>query len=105
PNMTYVVTPDPIDPSPDLDYRHEFTTDDQGRVIEARTENLAFGEAIRSKSVQQRIGKIGGPGYEGGHLFAKWFGGGPEAINLVPMHWKLNRGAGESWGNLEGMWA
>ena len=105
PNMTYVVTPDVNNPVDGFDYRHEFTTDDQGRVVGAQTDNLAFGEATRSGSIQGRIGKVGGEGFEGGHLFAKWFGGGPESLNLVPMHWELNRGTGPSYKALEGRWA
>jgi len=67
----------------------------------AEFDDLQLGDADRSESVQKRIGKEGGVGYEGGHLLANMFGGGGEKINIVPMLKDVNRGADKSFGNLE----
>lgn len=92
---------DLIEPQPDTTYvigdEHVFITDDQGRTVEAHATDLAFGEADRSESIQQRIGDEGGDGYDGGHLIANQFGGGPEDINLVPMLEEVNRGSGDTF--------
>ncbi|MCL2419158.1 MAG: DNA/RNA non-specific endonuclease, partial [Conexibacteraceae bacterium] len=78
--------------------------DGLGRPDDVHAEQLTLGNADRSPSVQSRIGDQGGPGYEGGHLVANMFGGGPEDHNLVPMLQSVNRGSGSSFGNLEGHW-
>ncbi|GAB11465.1 hypothetical protein GOARA_070_00040 [Gordonia araii NBRC 100433] len=68
------------------------------------TDALALGDASRSESIQQRIGDQGGDGYDGGHTFANFAGGGPESINLFAMLESVNRGGGDSFYNLEGKW-
>ncbi|MEU4384964.1 DNA/RNA non-specific endonuclease [Promicromonospora sp. NPDC023805] len=86
---------DLMHPQPDVTYvvnDHVFVTDHAGRTIEAYTDDLQFGDADRSKSIQSRIGNIGGDEYDGGHLLANMFAGGPEDINLVPMLSDLNQG-------------
>ena len=104
PNTTYVVHPDVTAPVDDRSYAHVFETDSSGRTVHAHTDNLAQGNADRSESVQSRVGREGGEGYEGGHLFGNYFGGGGEDANLVAMLRDLNRGAGESFFNLENHW-
>jgi hypothetical protein len=74
---------------------HVFTTDSQGRTIVAETQNYHPANADRSESIQQRIGDIGGPGFDGGHLMANSVGGGMEDVNVVPMSAKANRAGGE----------
>jgi hypothetical protein len=55
----------------------------------------AEGNADRSESVQSRIGREGGPDFEGGHLPSNNMGGG-ESINIVAMLEKMNRGPDHS---------
>ncbi|MGY4644987.1 DNA/RNA non-specific endonuclease [Cellulomonas sp. URHB0016] len=54
--------------------------------------------------MQTRIGGEGGVGYDGGHLFAKMFGGGGEDINIVPMLDEVNRAGTGSFYELEQQW-
>ena len=105
PEATYVVHPT-IDGEIVGDQTHVFTTDKHGRTVEAHA-RLHRGEAFRHDS-QTQVGKDASKEvkdetepYEGGHLLAKMFGGGPEKINMVGMLRSVNRGAGDSFGNLE----
>lgn len=90
PNVTYVVNGNQV-----------FITDDLGRTAEMHVEGLRLEDADRSRSVQSRVGHMGGEGYEGGHLNANSTGGGGEIVNTVPMLEGLNRGSGNSYFNLE----
>ncbi|MBE1877067.1 DNA/RNA non-specific endonuclease [Myceligenerans pegani] len=96
---------DLMEPQPDVTYvvgdEHVFVTDDAARTVAVHVEDLQLGEADRSESVQQRIGDLGGDGYDGGHLVGNAFGGGPEDLNLVPMLEEVNRGAGDTYYALE----
>ncbi|MBL0888884.1 hypothetical protein HGK34_21855 [Myceligenerans sp. I2] len=88
---------DLMNPQPDVTYvvnDHVFVTDHAGRAIEAYADDLQLGDADRSESIQSRIGNMGGDEYDGGHLLANMFAGGPEDINLVPMLSDLNQGNG-----------
>ncbi|WP_318279218.1 DNA/RNA non-specific endonuclease, partial [Agrococcus baldri] len=105
PDATYVIRPDVENPIPGANHEHVLTTDAEGRVVQAHTDDLAFGNADRSESVQSRVGDEGGTGYDGGHLFGNQFGGGGEYGNLVAMLESVNRGAGDSFFNLENHWA
>jgi len=100
-NLNY----DLMQPAADTTYvvggKHVYVTDHASRTVLAEFDDLQLGDADRSESVQKRIGKEGGVGYEGGHLLANMFGGGGEKINTVPMLQEVNRGAGNSFGNLE----
>lgn len=100
-NLNY----DLMQPAADTTYvvggKHVYVTDHASRTVLAEFDDLQLGDADRSESVQKRIGKEGGVGYEGGHLLANMFGGGGEQINIVPMLQEVNRGAGHSLGNLE----
>ncbi len=104
PDTTYVVHPDIINPVDGASHAHVFQTDAEGRSILAHTDQLALGVADRSESIQSRVGDYGGDGYDGGHIFANGFGGGGEDGNIVAMIKRLNRGAGESYFNLENGW-
>lgn len=104
PDATYVVHPVVTNPQPGVNYAHVFETDELARTKTAYTENLSPGTAHRSPSIQDRIGDLGGDGFEGGHIFGKAFGGGPEDVNMTPMMENLNRGPGQSYGNLESEW-
>nr|WP_249361985.1 DNA/RNA non-specific endonuclease [Gordonia araii] len=104
PDTTYVVHPDVTNPIPGVSHAHVFETDHLGRVVFAHTDALVLGDASRSESIQQRIGDQGGDGYDGGHTFANFAGGGPESINLFAMLESVNRGSGDSFYNLEGKW-
>ncbi|MFZ4842301.1 DNA/RNA non-specific endonuclease [Mycetocola saprophilus] len=101
PDATYVVHPVVTNPQPGVNYAHVFETDELARTKTAYTENLAEGDAYRSPSMQRRIGDLGGDGYEGGHIFGRSFGGGPEDINMVAMTEKMNRGGGDTFFNFE----
>ena len=100
-NLNY----DLMQPAADTTYvvggKHVYVTDHASRTVLAEFDDLQLGDADRSESVQKRIGKEGGVGYEGGHLLANMFGGGGEKINIVPMLKDVNRGADKSFGNLE----
>lgn len=104
PNATYVIHPTVHNPADGASNAHVYQTDNLGRVTYAHTERLARGDAYRSKSVTASVGKLGGEGYEGGHIFGQAFGGGTERGVLDPMLTAVNRGTGESYGNLEGYW-
>jgi hypothetical protein len=104
PNTTYVVHPYVHNPVDGQSHAHVFQTDSQGRTVLAHTDQLALGPADRSKSVQSRVGDEGGDGYDGGHLFGNGFGGGGEYANTVAMLRDINRGAGDSFYNLENQW-
>lgn len=105
PNVTYVVTPLVRDPVPGVDYSHTFVTDHLGRTVLAETDALSLGDATRSRSVQSRIGGLGGDGYDGGHLFGYQFGGGAESSNLVAMLRSVNQFGPGSFYELESRWA
>jgi hypothetical protein len=106
PDTTYVVHPQTNGASGS--YTHVFQTDSAGRTVAATTDDLQRGVADRSPSVQQRIGSVGtelhGQPYEGGHLLANMFGGGPETTNLVAMLEAVNRGKEPSFTSLERQW-
>ena len=104
PNTTYVVHPDVVNPVDGASHAHVFQTDDAGRTVLAHTDQLALGHADRSESVQSRVGSEGGDGYDGGHLFGNDFGGGGEYANMAAMLRDVNRGAGNSFYNLENEW-
>lgn len=104
PNTTYVVHPDVKDPVEGVSHAHVFQTVAQGRTVLAHTDQLSLGDADRSESVQSRVGDEGGDGYDGGHLFGNGYGGGGEYGNMVAMLRDLNRGAGDSFYNLENHW-
>ena len=75
-----------------------------GRTAAVHNDELAFGDAYRSGSIQSRIGDLDGPGYDGGHLRANVFGGGTDNISMVAMLKGINRGSGNSYFNLENSW-
>lgn len=49
--------------------------------------------AIRNSYQQGKVGRLGGPGFEGAHASASVVGGPGERINLFAAHWTVNRGA------------
>ncbi|RZU64141.1 DNA/RNA non-specific endonuclease [Microterricola gilva] len=93
-----------MNPVDGANHAHVFQTDAEGRTVLAHTDQLSLGDADRSASVQSRVGHEGGDGYEGGHLFGNGYGGGGEYTNTVAMLRDLNRGAGDSFFNLENQW-
>jgi filamentous hemagglutinin len=73
-----------------LDNGHAYMTDALGRVTKA--EGLLDVSKVDRNVYQQLIaGKVGGEGYEGGHLIATLFGGAGEKINLIPQLATVNR--------------
>ncbi|MGY4644990.1 DNA/RNA non-specific endonuclease [Cellulomonas sp. URHB0016] len=106
PEVTYVVHPHTEGGSGT--YTHVFRMDEAGRTVAASTDDLQRGLADRSPSIQQRVGSVGtaqyGIPYEGGHLLANMFGGGPESANLVAMMESVNRGKAPSFSSLERLW-
>lgn len=104
PDTTYVVRPDVTNPIGGVDHTHVFVTDGEGRTILAHTDGLSLGDADRAESVQARVGREGGEGFEGGHLFGNSFAGGGEYINHSAMLREINRGAGDSFFGLENQW-
>ena len=73
---------------------HSYVTDAAGRVTRAdATLDLAkLGSGDRNVYQQVVSGRIGGEGYDGGHLIGTLFGGAGERINLVPQLSSVNRG-------------
>ena len=56
----------------------------------------------RNTYQQIMAGKIGGEGYDGGHLLATLFGGAGEKVNLIPQLSAVNRG---EFREMERTWA
>ncbi|GCD19302.1 hypothetical protein CTKZ_08640 [Cellulomonas algicola] len=83
---------------------HVFEIGLDGRTEVAYTDDLALGAADRSESVQTRVGAEGGPGYDGGHLYANMYGGGGEYVNIVAMLERVNRSGPGSFYELEQQW-
>jgi DNA/RNA non-specific endonuclease len=74
-----------------LDNGHAYMTDALGRVTKA--EGVLDLKRLDPNAYQQLMaGKLGGEGYDGGHLIAKLFGGAGEKINLIPQLSSVNRG-------------
>ncbi len=74
-----------------LDNGHAYMTDALGRVSKAEG-LLDVSKMDRNAYQQLMAGKVGGEGYEGGHLIATLFGGAGEKINLIPQLTSVNRG-------------
>jgi hypothetical protein len=104
PNAIYVVHPDIPNPIDGVSHAHLFRTDELGGVDMIHTDALARGNADRSAWTQSQVGALGGDGVEGAHMLANFAGGGSEYVNLAPMITALNRGSGDSYFNLEGLW-
>ncbi|WP_415855653.1 DNA/RNA non-specific endonuclease [Sinomonas sp. G460-2] len=103
-NVTYVIHPR-VDAQLDgVSHAHVFLTDARSRVVRAYTEALSLGTGDRIPTAQASVGRQGGDEFEGGHVFADSTGGGGEKINLIAMLREVNRGIGDSFGNLEGEW-
>ncbi|MBF4636301.1 DNA/RNA non-specific endonuclease, partial [Agreia pratensis] len=96
PNVTYDVTAS-------SGSHHVFVTDDLVRTVSAQVDGLTLGDAPRSGWIQSQIARLGGLRFEGGHLVSNATAGGRESINIVAMLREVNRGQGESFGNLETM--
>lgn len=78
-----------------------YITDRHGRCREVFSKKLSLRDAPRDSVAQQRIGRLGKQGDEGGHLMANRFGGEPGPENLVPQNFHLNRG---EWKAMENSW-
>lgn len=85
----------------DNDYR--YFTDGQGRVDHVEGQ-LELDREWPRNSYQQRVagGEDRLAGDQGGHFFARQFGGPGEAINLSPQDGDLNQGV---WNQMEERWA
>ncbi|WP_162933808.1 DNA/RNA non-specific endonuclease [Actinomyces lilanjuaniae] len=95
--MREPLNPDLRDPLPSATYtvdgRFHYTTDEWGRTVRIQVKGLdEVSETYDSSRARRRIGNYGGDGFDGGHLIAHRFGGGPEDINVVPMRRTLNQG-------------
>jgi DNA/RNA non-specific endonuclease len=71
---------------------YTFKTDNLGRIKSVEGE-LILSKADRAKYQQNKVGKSGNAGDEGGHLIASIFNGPGEKLNLVPMNGNFNKGA------------
>lgn len=93
PNQTYVVND-----------RFIYRTDAHGRVTEARGFLDGLPGGARNTYRQRQAGGADRlPDDQGGHIFARWFGGPGESINLVPMNRSVN--GSRQMGALEAQWA
>jgi hypothetical protein len=63
---------------------------------------LDLNKIDRNTYQQVMAGRIGGEGYDGGHLIANLFGGAGERVNLIPQLSDVNRGVYRA---MEGQWA
>jgi len=85
-----------------------FVTDELGRTTLFHTDNLGLGVDARpdivNSTVTGKVGRSGGPGYDGGHLDGSQFGGGSEFVNLTPQAAKgVNRAGGDFY-TIETKW-
>jgi filamentous hemagglutinin len=71
---------------------YTYKTDNLGRIKSVEGE-LILSKADRAKYQQNKVGKSGNAGDEGGHLIASIFNGPGEKLNLVPMNGNFNKGA------------
>lgn len=87
----------------EYDNGHVFETNAEGHVSRAEAE-LRLDGWVRDPSSQAAYGNIGTPSqdFDGGHLFARMFGGSPDRINVVPQDSYLNRHG--SWRQMEQDW-
>lgn len=96
--------PDLNHPAPDVTFtvsdRHVFVTDHDSRTIEAHDPHMARRDAPRSGHIQTQVGRLGGRGYDGGHLIANYAGGGRERVNIVAMLQELNRSGSPEYGSI-----
>uniref|UniRef100_UPI001C97D312 DNA/RNA non-specific endonuclease n=1 Tax=Fluviispira vulneris TaxID=2763012 RepID=UPI001C97D312 len=84
-----------------VDNTQTFETDHLGRAIRVEGTILPASKD-RNTYQQNKVGKLGNPADEGGHLIATILGGPGEKINLVPMDGNLNKG---EWKKMENLWA
>ena len=88
----------------EVDGRYYYRTDANGDVIQGGGE-LELTPGARSKHQQCIVGDCGLPTDEGGHLIGTQFNGPGARINLEPQDWRLNRGRGSPWAEMERQWA
>jgi DNA/RNA non-specific endonuclease len=69
---------------------YTYKTDNLGRIKSVEGE-LILSKAERAKYQQNKVGKSGNAGDEGGHLIASIFNGPGEKLNLVPMNGNFNK--------------
>jgi hypothetical protein len=72
-------------------YAHVFVTDSESRTILAHTDRLSRGDAVRSEHTQTKTGNEGGDGYDGGHSYRTWAGGGGEYLNITAQLREINQ--------------
>ena len=84
-----------------LESGHTYVTDALGRVSKAEGV-LDLLKVDRNTYQQIMAGKIGGEGYDGGHLLATLYGGAGEKVNLIPQLSAVNRG---EFREMERTWA
>ena len=110
--MRNAMNPDLRDPLANATYTVDgdfhYTTDEWGRTKRLEIdslENVSEYMTYRSNKLQAGIGKLGGSGYQGGHLGGSRFGGGPEEINVWPMRERINANHPNSFYRLEDYFA
>jgi hypothetical protein len=52
---------------------------------------VSRGDAVRSEHTQTKTGKEGGDGYDGGHSYGTWAGGGGEYLNITAQLREINQ--------------
>lgn len=67
------------------------TIDAQGRTVRIQVDRLDTANPAKRTKLETSVGHVGGPGFEGGHLYGRQFGGASEIQNLVPMSRSANR--------------
>lgn len=94
-----VLNPDLNHLMPDVVYhvdgRFHFVTDGQRRVRLTWADRVEVVDPElrpeRNKGVTSKVGRLGGPGFDGGHILARELGGPGERVNVAPMNELLNR--------------
>jgi hypothetical protein len=105
PEVTYVVDPNVRNREVGgASYAHVFVTDSESRTILAHTDRLSRGDAVRSEHTQTRTGNEGGDGYDGGHSYGTWAGGGGEYLNLTAQLREINQNYPNSFYRIEEAW-
>ncbi len=67
------------------------TIDAHGRTVRIEVDRLDTANPAKRTKLETSVGHVGGPGFEGGHLYGRQFGGASEIQNLVPMSRSANR--------------
>lgn len=84
-----------------LDNGARYATDVAGRTARVEVDSLVLRPGVRDAVEQRRVGRLGEPGDQGGHLIGTRFGGSFEGYNLIPQNARVNL---SDWKKIENEW-